>query len=230
MAKELTTTNTFAVQNLDIKDLQEILAEAAGAGGITPQDLDKVTIPAGGSLAWTVPTLEGEETRKSIDGIIIHHQDARAYWAASIEDSGGAIPPDCSSQDGIFGNGTPGGACSKCPLAAFGSDKKSRGQACKALKIVFILLPDSLLPIVLPLPPTSIKVLKQYLLRLASRGIKASQVVSSFGLSKEKNLDGIAFSRVTLAMVSKITSDHVKSYAETFKKALGEVSVHPEDI
>ncbi len=223
----------YALQNVSPTDLSGILMEAAGSSGITAMDLDRVKIPAGGGTMWTINTLEGEETTKTIEGIILHHQDARAYWGQSLEESGGNSPPDCQSPDGITGMGTPGGNCQRCPFAAFGSDRKARGQACKAIKLIYLVTKESLLPIVLPLSPTSIKPARQYLLRLASRGMKASQVVTAFSLEKEKNADGIAYAKAVPSLVSKIDGpllEQVASYAVAFKKSLGTVTINADDV
>ena len=117
MTKEVAKVENYAIQTMDHGSIRSLLSEAAGPQGITPEDLDKVTIPTGGAQMWTVPTLEGEDSVKDIYGIIVHHQDVRAYWSKSLEESGGSEAPDCSSADSITGFGTPGGPCSKCPLA-----------------------------------------------------------------------------------------------------------------
>ena len=50
----------------------EAVKENIGNDRITDRDLDRITVPLGGGLNWTVPTLSGEDSAKSLDGIIVH--------------------------------------------------------------------------------------------------------------------------------------------------------------
>jgi|WetSurMetagenome_2_1015567.scaffolds.fasta_scaffold03374_9 hypothetical protein len=233
MTNELAVKTEYAITKMDAKDLAAVISDAAGANGLSPQDLDRVKIPSGGGLAWEITTLEGVESVKDLMGIIIHHQDARAYWSKQIEEAGGNQPPDCSSTDGIRGVGAPGGECATCPLAQFGSDRKGRGQGCKAAKIIYMAVPENILPISVVMAPTSIKPMRQYLIRLAGRALRASQVVTSISLEKQKNSDGITYARAVPVMKEVLapeTASKVAQYAEAFKSALGSVSLKTEDV
>ena len=125
--KEIATVESYALTEVaEGGDLQEIIADNLGGEQITPFDLDRVTVPAGGALSWEVPTLDGEESVKEIEGIVIYWRTARAYWEQGLDESGGGSPPDCSSDDGQIGIGTiaatvQGGQCSACPMNQFGS-------------------------------------------------------------------------------------------------------------
>ena len=230
--KDLAVVEEYAIQSVDSKEIAAMIAEAAGPGGLTPQDLDKVKIPSGGATQWAVPNLEGETYAPAIEGVLIHHQDARAYWAASFEETGGAQQPDCASQDGITGDGTPGGVCARCPLAQFGSGK-GNAQACKAMKILYVLPPDGLLPIAVTCSPASIKPVKQYLLRLASKGMKPQHVVTKFSLEKAKSKDGISYAKIVLAVSSVLPDDlrmKTTAYAETLKPKMDKVNFDQADV
>ena len=172
------------------------LASNLGGLEISVFDLETIRIPAGGGLNWQILTPEGEESAKTINGILVGTQMTRAYWSTPIEESGGA-PPDCSSPDNNTGYGNPGGSCRTCPYAKFGSDHRGRGQACKQVLRLFFLRDGQVLPSVIPLPPTSHKACKQYLLGLASRGVQARTVITEIGLAKTKNQDGVAYSQAT---------------------------------
>lgn len=205
--------------NLDL--VQAAISENVGVGGITEFDFDRIKIPAGGGLAFNVTTLEGETAEKSITGVIVLARDARAYWSVPMEQSGGNTPPDCHSNDSIAGIGAPGGDCAKCPLAQFGSDKKSgRGQACKAIRQLFLLRSDSLLPVVLALPPTSLKAAKQYMLRLAGQGVPYWAVATKIGLETAQNAQGIKYSRATFGFVGLLSEEQkakAKQYSDMLK-------------
>ena len=107
MAKDLEKRGAMgALAIVPQGDIRAIIAENLG-DGITANDLDRVKIPSGGGLAFEVPTLEGGEMEKSIEGVIVHHQDQNAYWSSPIE-SGSHMPPDCASRDGKYGDGELG--------------------------------------------------------------------------------------------------------------------------
>ena len=238
MTKEVATTKTaeFPALQQDIRALQEAMAENLGGASISPFDLDKVQIPSGGGLAWTVPTLEGEMSAPEVTGIVVHVQNARAYWAQAFGDSGGGTPPDCTSDDAIHGVGNPGGQCSECPYAAFGSDTRQRGQACKLIQRLFLLRSGDMLPVVVNLPPGSLKGARKYLLRLVSAGMKVSGVVTKLTLEKDKNQDGIVYSRAVFAMVGKLdaaqaeaASAYGKALAPAFKRVPVDDFIPPEE-
>lgn len=228
MAKELAKreeTVTFPALLTDAGELREALQENLGGAGISPFDLDRVSIPAGGSQTWVLQTLEGEQETKELLGIIIYVQNARAYWPGEF--GGGNTPPQCVSDDAVTGVGNPGGACATCPYAQFGSDARGRGQACKMVQRMFLLQPGGNLPIVVNLPPGSLKGAKKYLLRLVSNGQKASGVVTKITLEKDRNQDGIVFAKAQFAMVGKLEPEmamRAKAYGMEMGKAFRGVS------
>jgi len=233
MKKDVAVVEHYAIQEFDANTLKELVSEAAGPGGLQLSDLDRVKIPSGGGVSWTVPTLDGEESVKELTGIILHHQDVRAYWSKSIDEGGGDSPPDCASPDGQVGMGDPGGPCSSCPLAKFGSATKGKGQACKQVKVLYLLPPEALLPLAVTLAPTSIKGVKQYLLRLASRAKKPQEVITAITLEKAKNADGIPYSVAKPAMKGQ-PDDKLAALAACYtgllKQVLGKVDVSADDV
>jgi hypothetical protein len=239
MSKELTVQQPTPVTALRVLNadsnlelVQAAIAENVGAGGITEFDFDRIKIPAGGGLSFNVTTLEGEDSEKTITGVIVLARDARAFWQKSLDEGGGNQPPDCHSNDGITGIANPGvnagGDCTKCPLAQFGSDTKvvngatvqGRGQACKAIRQLFILRGDSLLPVVLALPPTSLKAAKQYMLRLAGQGVPYWAAITKIGLENAQNGGGIKYSKATFAFAGLLNEEQkakAKLYSDMLK-------------
>lgn len=191
---------------------------------LSPMDLDRVVIPAGGGTQWTIPTLDGEESTPAIVGVIVGVQNCRAYWAEAF--GGAGTPPDCVSEDGVTGIGNPSGRCQVCKLAEFGSDARGKGQACKQIKRLFLLRPDSMLPLVVTLPPTSIRPATRYLLRLAGNGLKYQAVVTKIILEKEKNNEGIAYSKAVLGLAGKLDPGQTKTM-EDYARSLGPLLRRP---
>jgi hypothetical protein len=172
-------------------DLPALLADNVGPDGVSVFDLDRVTMPSGGGLSFTVPDIDkGEKAVNEIKGIIVAYQDVRAYWQQGLDESGGGTPPDCSSDDCRLGVGEPGGQCKQCPMAQFGTASNGKGQACTQRRRLFILRENDIMPIMVSLPPTSLKPIKQYFWRLAThRYTSYYKVITKLGLAKIPGAD-----------------------------------------
>jgi hypothetical protein len=88
---------------------------------------------------------------------------------------------------------------------------------------VFLLDKDNLLPTVLTIPPSSIKPVQTYLLRLSSQALPFWSVVTKFALEKTKNSGGIAYSRVVPSLAERLTEEQavrVRQYIEALEPAL----------
>src|ERR1043165_2918261 len=101
----------------------------------------------------------------------------------------------------VKGIGKPGGDCLKCPMAQFGSaigqdGKPGRGQACKHVRLMLFLRQDDLIPLLVPVPPSSVKAAKKYNLRLVGAGYPYQGVVTQLRLTKTKNNDGIEYGQI----------------------------------
>lgn len=233
MAKEtaLAKVEQYAILQRPTEQVKRVMQENVG-GEIRPFELERVSIPAGGGTAWEVPTLEGVESREAIEGVVIHWQDVRVYWAG--EYGGGNQPPDCYSEDGETGIGEPGGLCADCPFAEWGSAEAedSRGQACKQVRRLFVVRPDELLPLLISLPPTSLAATRKYFHRLASRAVPFYGVVTRLALVKAKNAQGIGYSVVLPSVASRLDDEMLQRFAELrsmYKPVLSTVGVSGED-
>lgn len=221
-------------QLAELPRVAALVRENLGDGAITPLDLTRLRIPAGGGMAWEYPTASGPEPRAAFEGIILHRQNARAYWSTSLDAGTGNAPPDCRSDDGKTGVGDPGGDCSVCPFAQFGSKGEgSNAQACKALSLLYVLVPGELLPVVVVAPPTSLRTVKDYMLRLTTGGDAYWHTVTRFGLDQAKNAGGIKFSRLALTKVATLDEPAQAAVADArvqMAPLFGTVEVHAADI
>ncbi len=219
--------NPIFAKNFAAADIANIIKEIAPEG-ITQFDIDRIKVPSSGATMWQLETLEGDVSEKELMGIPLAIKTVRAYWSVAYDESGGGVPPECNSQDGMFGIGEPGGDCIGCPLAKYESASKGRGQACKQMRLVFILRPDSMLPSVLIVPPTSLKDSKQFFLRLAAKGVDYKTIMIAVGLEKDKNSDGLAYSKMRFSMAKKLSTEHSKKvaeYAQQMAPLFGQVTI-----
>ena len=202
----------------------EILRANMPAITMNPWDMDRVKVPAGGSVTLEIPDLdEGVRAVKSLEGIILHFSTPRSYWAHGLDDdeNDGAGPPDCSSTNGQFGNGNPGGECATCPMNVWGTATKGSGKACKEKRMLFLLQPNAYLPLLVQVPTMSIKALNQYMMRLATSGTMYHNVVTGLSLEKTQQRGaGNTFSKMVFRLVRRLTDTEqaaVKELAAQFK-------------
>lgn len=214
-----TVAQSFPVLT-DPGSVLEALRENLQGATIRPHELPRIRIPGAGGPAWIADDENGEPTALTkFQGIVLAIRDVRVYWKLGFDAGQAGKSPDCKSDDGIVGIGAPGGECSRCPLAQFGTGKEGVGQACRASKLLFVLRPGDLLPIVVPLPPGSHQPLKGYLVRLLNKGIPYFAAVTEFSLSKETSKGGIAYSALSPRIVSKLSDserDAIKRLREGF--------------
>lgn len=166
------------------ENLMELLQENVGEQ-ISVFDFAKLTVPSGGGEFWSIPSADGAKVEKEIEGVVLLRKSGKAYWQVSMDDSTELTPPDCSSEDGMIGIGTPGGTCAQCPLNRFETAAKGKGKACKDKCDIFILTKNGVLPMIIQVPPTSLRSFKQYGMLLLDAGKDISKVLTKFSLVSE---------------------------------------------
>lgn len=192
-------------------DLAEAVQEEMDGLGSIP--FDRVKIPSGGGLAFEVPgeTEDDTESLTELVGVILDHNPVNAYWAEKF--AGGNESPDCSSYDGKQGVVRETGECrdcERCPYNQFGSD--GAGKACKNMHRVYILREGNPVPLILTLPPTSLKYLRNYVAKsIILKGYRCWQVITKVTLKKEKSKDGITYSRAAFSLVDKLAPEQIAS-------------------
>ena len=128
-----------------------------------PLSFKKLKIPSGGSKVFEEPSSDPENPMysKTVQGVILYSHPAYAYWEEGEEFSDNAAPL-CSSIDGNVGIGTPGGLCETCVYNRYGSDVNGKGKACKNMRNLYILRDGEFMPILLSLPPTSLRPFREF--------------------------------------------------------------------
>ena len=224
-------SGSYLALQSDATDYLQTIKENMGNDKITERDLDRITVPLGGGLNWTVPTLEGEDSTKEIEGIIVYQTSPKAYWTTGME-AGGNAPPDCSSLDGDIGYGEPGGVCGICPLNQWGSAEGGVGKACKEKRMLFILRPNALLPIVVQAPTTSLETVRKYLWRLTSESLPYWTVITKLSLEKAQSSTGITFSRIiakSAGPVPKKQMQKLTEYRDAITPLIGAMDINRDE-
>ena len=197
------------------EDRQAVMAAFAincASGSITEFDLPRVKVNSGTAL-WLIPGLEGETTAQAIEGVIVNARDTRLYY---ISKDAGNVPPNCSSVDSITGIGKPGGACKDCPLAVWDSGENG-AQACKQVKQLFMLRGASMLPEVVSLPPTSLKAIRQFFIRLVTQGIQYHHCIVRIELEKATSGQGKVYGKAVMKFIRRLSPDEI-NHAEDMRR------------
>jgi hypothetical protein len=179
-------------------EIRQIIEANIGPRGLKPQQFERIKVPSGGAQMWMVQTLDGEEAIKEMSGIVLAWTDSRIFYKIPFaERKGKGGPPDCTSKDGFYGIGDPGGECGHCPMAQWGSDPKGgRGQACKQVRRLLFMRGDHILPEMITVPPTSLKSAEQYFQRLVDYR-NYWNLITNLRLERTSNADGIDYARIT---------------------------------
>lgn len=209
MAANLVKAENFAIVPMS-EDIAQMLTEELDGMGHVP--FDAVKIPSGGGLSFELSgdDPDNPETAQTLTGVIVHHHPVNVYWEHDFDGAGGL--PDCSSPDGKHGLNAKTGEvldCASCPYNQFGSGK-GNSKACKNTHRVYLLRENEPLPILLTLPPTSLRAFKDYLAkRLIMKGKRSTDVLTSIKLKREKNADGIAYSACVFTKAGDLTTDQI---------------------
>ena len=208
--------NELAVvaENFDLVTLEGDIAAAIAEemDGLGNIPFDRVKIPSGGGLAFEIPGEDDEdpETATELVGVILHHHPVNAYWKEKF--AGGNEEPDCSSYDGKTGIEKETGECkdcAACPRNQFKED--GTGKDCKNAHRIYILREGNPVPMVLSLPPTSLKHMRDYISkRILLKGMRCYHAVTKITLKKEKSQAGITYSRAAFTFAGKLSAEQIK--------------------
>lgn len=195
-------------------EMSKVLAEEFKGLDISEGSFPKIKIPSGGGLAFEVPgdDPDSPDMVKSFDAVILQHNTINVYYKDKY--TGDNTPPDCHSKDGITGMDRETGECKKCeecPLNEYGSGEGGNGKACQNKCVLSLLREGECIPTILTLPATSVAPLKQYKLRLVSKGIRTHSVVTRFALRKATSKGGIIYSEATFTAARKLSEEELKS-------------------
>lgn len=184
----------------------------------------RIKIPAGGNLVFEIPTDDPDNPNyeKTIDGVLIYHHDANAYWPEGSEYDENTAPL-CSSVNGKQGIGEPGGSCAMCAMNQYGTSAEGRGKACKNMRMLYLLQSGECVPIQISLPPTSLKPFKNFVNQafLLRRRPSYGSVIQ-IGLRKGNN-GGNDYSVATFRLLENFEGEdlaQIRSYAEGFREQI----------
>ena len=189
---------------------------------------DVVKSPSGGSTVFSVPGLNGDEPETELTGIILDYTTPRAYWHTPEPVEG--TPPDCMSVNSIIS--ADGKSCAHCPYNDFGSkDGESNAKACKESVLLFLLRPNTILPLLVRVPVTSKNRFLKYTTRLAGALTPINGVVTKITLERATSRGGKPFALFKFEASSTLDVDttmQAKAYAQQFMEIVSAADMVPE--
>ena len=193
----------------------EILEAQKEVGGMVTY---RAKVATGGGKAFDILTgdEDADTSVPTFSGVIVYNHNCNAYFE---EGSAASAPPVCSSRDGVTGIDTICGecfSCKTCPKNVFGSAANRRGKACKNMHRLYIMTEGSPIPLMLSLPPTSLKAFQNYRLStLAAKRLKPCEVVTEFSLTPQISQSGQKYSVVKFKLLGCL-DDKEKEVAKYF--------------
>lgn len=154
---------------------------------------------------------------------------ARTYYATNYEE-GSNEAPDCYSNDGVRpapdAEDPQSKQCATCPHSQWGSritENGKKGKACSEVKRLAVAEPgDEENPMMLRVPPTSLKNWDEYVRKLGKKGANPSMVVTRIGFDHS-----VSHQLLTFKPVGFITDEMAEAVAdvrdsETVKAIIGQ--------
>lgn len=201
----------------------------------------RIKFPSGDVKAFV--TNDGDMLKPPFTAIIAVAQKARAFWPG--KDTAGQ-PPLCASPDGVQGlfnfeqDGQAYDAsllpvqhpalahqgaamrgpwdCASCPLSQWGSGG-GRGQMCKSLRRLILLVEGWSMPAIMTVPPTSTKVFDLYASAAArERGCAYFTLRTKFSLDQAVSGSGVKYSVLKLDQGNKLEPDQISAVIEIRKQ------------
>ena len=189
---------------------------------------DLVKSPSGGATVFEVPGLAGNEAAMELSGIILDYTTPRAYW--DTPDPVEGTPPVCMSQNSIISH--DGKACAHCPYNDFGSkDGESNAKACKESVLLFLLRPNSIIPLLVRVPVTSKPRFLKYSTRLLSTLTPISSVVTKITLEKATSKQGKPYALFNFQTVSTLSPEEAaqaRTFGQQFMEIVNAAQMMPE--
>jgi len=224
-----------------VDKIRSIIQTNIGTAEIGEFDLPRAINPSGTGAKWDIPGLGDEsETVGSVEGIIVFHDEDRAYWQRSYDETGGGEPPDCrgmKDENNVWhGTGEPGGVCVKCPHSEFTKDKdgKTVPPRCPIFRKVFLLRPGELMPTLFTARGGNVQQITTYLMNLTFQGrMLAHHCITKITLESTKYKSGRDWKKWKIGFVAELPDD-AKAQMDQFhgmlKPMLEKVEVTQADV
>ena len=222
MKNELVKLEDQSLSKAVVDILKEDIRTAAEGMDFRPP---RYTIEHKGLKFLSSADNKGQDT---ITGVIVLKQKTRGIWKE------GEKAPECSSLDGIMGKEKlveEERLCSTCPKNQWGSHGE-KGKACKEMRRVLIVEnTDDYFPVVLTIPPTSIRIFDEFLSGLYHKKIYPIMTNIKFSLERAEG-GGFKYAKIKMELAEPLTMaqiEKVGALKERFKQKFENLNVETEE-
>jgi len=224
---------------------------------IEPKDLLRIKVPAGGMTQWLIGE---EAHREIVGALVFFQkcsllwpsEDAKPGQIPVLRsfdgiegEQQGPIPedmmkvmapyliPDRTKYD-ASGNVVKRvyniAEASGFPYSQWDTGKNGRGKRMKDQRILFILRPDDLMPLVVNVPPASIKAFDKFIKdSLQITKMPYWRYMVRLGLARAQNADGAPYAQIVPSVAEIIARDAAEALQDQWGRALREVAVKVAD-
>ena len=222
------------------KETVEGLCEELALTGLRLFDLTRVVVPSGGATTnFNVREFDLTTPTQEIIGVItITHAKQKKWYRDPYGVGMQKGPPQCSSTDGVHGIGDrtlAGGQypkddpevvheCETCAYNTFGTKRstqspgtKTRGKECTDFIRLIVFKRDSLVPIAVVIPPTSLVSFRQFCVGVMGKGLKLHEIETRISLSAPHGAQVATMMFRPMSVLPKTESD-------AFKKIQGDLA------
>ena len=197
-----------------------------------------ITIAGGGAGVFKVLEPGAEETTngvQAIEGVILASHLVNVRWGHDFGTRQQGERPICRSMDGLTGIEQETGethSCAACPFNQFGDD--GARKACSNKRQLYIMREGDLLPMLLALPPSSLKAYDNYRV-LASLTLRTpmNALVTRITLKNKTSAGGSEYSSPVFTAIGKLPPDEGKrmdAFARQIMDAAQRAGISADDV
>jgi len=220
--------------------IKEAMDANLGEGaGLSERDLIQAELPTGANVGgdWIIPSITGNETCESIEGILVHVQRRGLLWPTFEPKKGtlpvlttddlevarqvaAEIPQDMQEELArCFNVDSNTYDWNALTYNQFGTGKNGVGKRCVEQRLFFVLRETDPLPIVVTAGPGSLNKARDFLKKLSAAGIPYYKAVVKLTVTSETNANGIDYSGIKIVLIGSLSDEdtqRAKSYGSAF--------------
>lgn len=172
--------------------------------------------------------LDPEETATNLEVVILKANKtlSKVWYAKEWSEDAVVGTPDCFSNDGTApdkeAKSPQSKNCATCAFNAFGSGRNGKGKACQDSRRIAVAAPDNLNePMLLRVPPASLKALAEFGRTLGNRGVQYNAVITKLRFEREEATPKLMFMPVGFLDEKQFVESEEQANSELVKQIIG---------
>lgn len=169
-----------------------------------------------------------DEAASSLEVVILRANPnlSKVWYAAGYEEGGAVAKPDCYSNDGMKPAADSASpqckTCAACPKNIFGSGANGKGKACSDSRRIAVASAGQLNePMLLRVPPATLKPLAEFGKALSNRGVSYAAVVTKIRFEREEATPKLTFTPVGFLSEDQFNEAQLVAKSELVENIIG---------